>query len=489
MPDTLVAPAFRWVPGQAVGTYGPAAAELAEDVAGIRLDGEQREMLDAILAVDEHSRWAAIDSAIICPRQNGKTVVLQVVALADLFLFDARLVTWTAHLFPTAQEAFRDLEAIISGSPQLSRRVKSVSRANGEEGFELEGDRRLQFAARSKTRGRGLTGDRVILDEAFAIGAAELGSLYPTLSARPNPSVVYASSAGMVGSHVLRGLRDRGRAGGDDSLVWVEWCAEKRECATPYCVHRPDAEGCVLDDQELWQQANFAMGRRITARYLEAERKTLPAEELFRERFGWWDEPASGVSGITVEQWSACADRDATITEPCVLAIDVTPSHTAASIVTCGGALHVVAHASGTGWVVDRLARLCDDHDVSAVGVDPTGPAAALLPDLEKAGFTVRNQHNPSGRLVLLDGRESVQACEEFLAAVLGGTLVHRDEHVLNAAVQGAGRRQVGDSWKWSRRDSTVDISPLVAATVARHLWEAPRKAQAAVRIINLNDL
>ena len=64
-----------------------------------------------------------------------------------------------------------------------------------------------------------------------------------------------------------------------------------------------------------------------------------------------------------------------------------------------------------------------------------------------------------------------MQACEAFLAAVLDQTLVHRDEQALNQAVMGAGRREVGDSWKWSRKDSTVDISPLVAATVARHLW------------------
>lgn len=469
----MISPAFLAKPEHAVATNGPAAAQLAE-LAGIYLDDEQRLALDAILSVDDQGRWAAIDSAVICPRQNGKTVVLQVVALADLFLFDARLVTWTAHLFPTAQEAFRDLEAIISGTPQFAKRIKHVSRANGEEGFELIGDRRLKFRARSKTGGRGLTGDRVILDEAFAIGPAELGSLYPTLSARPNPSVVYASSAGMVGSDVLRGLRERGRNGGDKSLCWVEWCAEAGDCADPRCEHRPGTEGCLLDDQDRWQAANFSMGRRITLRYLESERLTLPPEEFMRERLGWWEDPAEGVSGIPAEKWQGCADREAQISEPCTLALDVTPGHTAASIVVCGGALHVVEHGAGTSWVVDRLGEVWAEHDVSAVGIDPTGPAAALLPDLERAGFTVRNNQNPKGRLVLLDGREGVQACEEFLAAILDGTLVHRDQHVLNTAVQVAARRQVGDSWKWSRRDTTGDITPLVAATVARHLWEKP---------------
>lgn len=93
--------------------------------------------------------------------------------------------------------------------------------------------------------------------------------------------------------------------------------------------------------------------------------------------------------------------------------------------------------------------------------MDPTGPIGALIPDMENAGL----------ELVLLEGRESVQACGSLLAAVVEHELVHRDERSLNDAVAGAVRRQVGDAWKWSRKDSTVDISPLVAATVARFLW------------------
>lgn len=476
MPEgTIVRPAHLWVPEAAISSSGGEAADLAE-MAGMHLDPEQRLAVDAILSERADGTWAGIDSAIICPRQNMKTFILKAIALSDLFLFDARLVIWSAHLFPTAQEAFRDLENIISGTPEFSRRVKRIDRANGEEGIELVGDRRLKFKARSKTGGRGLTGDRVILDEAFAIGPSEIGSLYPTLSARPNPSVVYASSAGMLGSAVLRSLRDRGRKGGDDSLVWVEWCARPGECKTDQCNHRPGTEGCILDDHERWIEANPAAHpgprQRITIRYLESERRTLPAEEFMRERLGWWEDPVSGESGISQEIWAARGDRNAVITEPCTLALDVAPGHTAGAILTCGGALHVVDHSPGTSWIIPRLLELNKAHDVAAIGLDPSSPAGALIPDLEKAGFTVRHPStNPNGKLVLLAGRESVQACEAFLSSVLDGTLTHRDEIALNAAVEGAGRREVGDSWKWSRKDSTVDICPLIAATIARYLW------------------
>lgn len=474
-PDTavaeLVAPAFRSVPPHAVSTAGPDAADLASE-AGLELDPEQRLALDTLLAEDEHGNWAALENAIVEPRQNGKTVDLQVITLHDLFIVESRLVIWSAHLFPTAQEAFRDLDNIIAGTPQFSRRVKRVSRANGEEGFEFFGDRRLHFRARSKTGGRGLSGDTVILDEAFALGAAEMGSLLPTLSARPNPHVYYASSAGLVSSGLLRNIRDRGRKDTPDpSLAYIEWCADDGECARADCDHRPGIEGCLLDDQDRWLQANPAVERgRITLVYLNAERRALPPEEFARERLGWWDEPVEGAGGIPEDAWVDCGDRTAELGEPVALGVDVSPGHLSGAIVACGGPVHVVDHRAGTSWIVPRLTELLDQHDVTAIVLDPASPAAALIPDLEAAGFVIRTSKTPDGMIVLLEGREQTSACEGMLRAVVDRTFIHRDELALNTAVAGASRRQVGDSWKWSRRDSS-DISPLVAATNARYQW------------------
>lgn len=456
---TLVEPAFRWVP-EHVGTSGPEAADLAES-AGLTLDPEQRLVLDALLAETAGGRWAALEAVVVMARQNGKTRGLQALVLADLFLFGAELTVWTAHLFDTAQEAFRDIVALVDGAPHLSRKVKHVHRARGDEGIELVDGRRLNFLARSKTGGRGLSGDRVILDEAFALGASEMGSLFPTLSARPNPQVVYASSAGMVTSPVLRMVRDRGRAGGDPSLAYLEWCAPEGGCEVDSCDHRQGARGCALDAVDGWRLANPALGRRITEDYIRAERRALPPNEFARERLGWWEDPIAGSSGFPLDVWAECANRKAQPADPLVLAVDTSPNGVSSAIVACGGPLEVVEHRRGTGWVVNRLVELAEMHEPLAIGVDPQGPVGALIPDMTNAGLAV----------VLLEGREAVQACGGFLAAVIERELVHRDEQALNAAVAGAVRRQVGDAWKWSRRDSTVDISPLVAATVARFLW------------------
>lgn len=477
----LVRPAHLWIPPRA-DSFGDLAVEAGE-LAGLKPDPEQVLTLDALLSVNEAGLWAALEGADIAPRQNKKTFELEIVALYDLFVAPrnlVRLIVWSAHLFDTAQEAFRDLDEIIAGAPSFARQVKHVSRAHGKEAIELRDGRRIRFRARSETGGRGLTGDRVILDESFAIKAGELGSLIPTMSARPNPSVLYGSSAGKLSSAHLRTVRDRGRKGGDPSLVYVEYCAEPGECERgDDCDHRPGSPGCILDDEVRVQQANTAVKNgRMTLEYLRNERRALPPVEFARERFGWWEDPiADGGAGWTSDQWEACARRDAELEEPVVLGLDVAPGHGSAAIVACSGPVHLVDHHKGTRWILGdeetpgRLLEIDEAHEVAAVVMDPTGPVGGMIADLENAGFTVRSAANPDGRLVLLDGRQQSQACEQLLAAVIDGTFEHRDEYALNTAALNAGRRKVGDSFKWSRLDSSVDISPLVATTGARFVW------------------
>ena len=472
VPDTLTAPAHLWVPDH-VSSSAEEAIDLAASL-GMILDGEQRLALEAILAEKVDGRWAGFEAAIIAARQNLKTYLLEALVLADLFLFGANLVIWTAHLFPTTMEAFRDLKRIIETNDHLRRRVKRISEANGEESFELVSGQRLLFRARSKSGGRGLTGDRVILDEAFALGASEMGSLLPTLSARPNPQVVYASSAGKTDSHVLRGVRDRGRTGGDPSLVYVEWAAPVVACADNRCDHRPGFPGCALDDIDAWRCANPALGRRITVEHIEAERRALPPEEFARERLGWWEEPPGSVAGLPLNLWEAAA-MIGPAGRLLALAVDVTPDLAFASLgrasaVSAGVRVDLAAHRRGTAWVAGEVARLRGDSAVP-VALDLGGPAAVLDTEFGHLPVPIPTI-NPATADV-------AQACSGLLDGLIRRRVWHAADPLLDAAVRGASRRALGDgAWAWSRKNSLADISPLVATTLA--LWaagEIPRQS------------
>lgn len=487
----VVEPAFRWVP-EHVSTAGPEVADLARAI-GLPLDPEQELCLDDMYAERADGRLAALEFAVIAPRQNIKTHLFKAAAWGDLLLFDQNLVVWTAHEFNTAMEAFRDMCELVDGSPLISKRVKKIVNANGDEGIEFHTGQRLRFKARTKGGGRGITGDRVILDEAFALQAAHLGSLLPTMAAKSvegDPQIRYGSSAGLVGSEMLRRLRDRGRPGGDPALAWVEWCAGLVECAIPACDHQFGVAGCALDDRSLWQAANLALHRRIDIEFVATMRRSLPPEEFAREFLGWWDEPLEAGATIPAHLWAECGDRKANPVEPVSLAVDVAPGHSSGAVVACGEVVYVAEHGAGISWIPSKVASLVASKQVSAVGVDTSSPAAALIPELEKpvaeggAGLTIHSAKNPNGKLVLLTGRDMSSACEQILAAVMEGKFRHRDQAVLNTAVDSAYRRQVGDSFKWSRRDSSVDISALVAATEAWFLWNATDRTKPVVAMI-----
>lgn len=459
VPSTLelVQPAYLSAPPSS-STVGDLAARVAES-AGLTLDPEQLLILDVLMAERADGRRAALEAAVIMPRQNGKTLALQALALAELFLFGAELVVWSAHLFPTALEAFRDVTEIVERVPEFKRRLarNGVIRTRGEEGLELASGARLQFRARTKSGGRGLTGDRIILDEAFALDDAEMASLFPTMTTRPNAQIVYASSAGLMESGILRSIRDRGRAGGDPSLAYLEWCAPREGCPEN-CRHMQGAPGCVLDREDLWQQANPALGRRTTLEYIRSERRALLPERFARERLGWWDEPLATAQGIDGALWRGMADPESAGDDP-VFGAWVMPDRSRAAIAWAGtrsdGKVHVELHEHKRmgPWFDREIQRLAADHVVVVHG---RNGAMAGETGWEDAGVEP----------LVVTGADEARTVDHLLDLVSEGRLRHLGDPHLDAAVAAGRMRPLGGSRVWDYR-SDLDISPLVAVTLA----------------------
>jgi hypothetical protein len=432
---------------------------------GFAPDPEQRLALDVLFAVDEFNAPAAFELALICSRQNLKTGLFKLAALGWLFLTRQRLVVWSAHEFRTAQEAFRDMVELIEGCEYTARQVRHVHRASGAEAIELDTGQRLIFKARTKGGGRGLTGDKVVLDEAFALQPMHMGALLPTLSAVPEPQVVYGSSAGLAESDVLRAIRDRGRAGSDPSLAYLEWCAPPGGCETGDCTHGLDADGCALDNEANWQLANPALGRRITVEHIRAERRAMPPAEFARERLGWWDEPDQEGSALSFEAWQSLAD-DTAVAEWSAFGIEVSLDRDWTSIGAAGPVdddrvlVDLVERRRGTGWVVPYCVNRGRAPTQPVFIVDGGGPAAGLIPELEAAGLWV----------VAAGTRDVAAACAGMVDAVAQGIVTHLSRPELDQAVVAAKKRPLGDgAFAFGRKISTADITPLVAPTLA--LW------------------
>jgi len=456
---TLVEPAFFTFP-DFTSSLGPEVADLAEMV-GFAADPEQRLVLDAMFGLDRAGRRVAFEVAVIGARQNIKTGLFKIAALGEAFICEVPLLVWSAHEFPTAQEAFRDLSELIESSPDLDREIKHIHRGNGDEAIELLNGCRIKFKARTKSGGRGLSGKRVVLDEAFALQPAHMGALLPMLSAQDEPQVWYGSSAGLADSEVLRGIRDRGRPG-SRSMVYIEWCAPRQGCATADCSHAVKVEGCVLDDEAYWQQANPQMGRRILVDTIRNERLALPPEEFARERLGWWDDPGQVEHIFGAEKWARCAIPE---TEPptagialgVAVSVDRAWSSISAAVPLPGRELVGLVHRQrGTQGLIEVVAELQRKYDCK-VAVDSRGPAADLIDPMKEIGAVLQ----------LATTSDVQDASAAFYDKVQTTVIAHMSHPELEDAVRGAQRRPVGDRWAIGRRISSADVSPLEGAILA----------------------
>lgn len=481
MPDvaTLVEPAFVWTPPHS-STAGGEAAEVAESV-GLVPDASQRLALDVLLAESSPGVWAAFEGAVVASRQNLKTALFQMIVLADAFLFRTRLIVWSAHEFGTATEAFLDLKGYCENYDHLRRRVNKVISSNGKEAIHLTDGSRIVFKARTNSGGRGLTGDRVILDEAFALTPAIMGALLPTMSAAKNrnPQVLYGSSAGLEQSAVLRSVRDRGRAGGDPSLAYLEWCSTK-PCPDK-CDHHVGRDGCVLDDENEWAKANPALDVRITRAHIRKERLAMPAGEFGRERLGRWDDPGETTDGLDAEKWAACLDAESQTDGKPVLAAmvahDLTWSAIASASYRADGVPHVevIDYKPGTAWVAARADELRAKYDTQLV-VLKAGPKSSLMDDLDDLNVAYEEA----------DAQDLTGACGVLEDRVNRGTLRHIGQPELDVSVAVGRRRPVGDAWTWALRSSNADISPIVAVTLA--LWGLRNTQPTLSGLIDPND-
>ncbi len=461
-------PQARSVP-PCIDTAGHEAIELAAQ-AGLILDPWQRQILIDGLGEREDGKWSAFEVALIVGRQNGKGSVLEARVLAGLALFDERLILWSAHETKTAFEGFRRMAALVEGNEDLRRRVAKITYGAGLEGIEFRNGARLRFVARSKGSGRGFSSDLIILDEAYALTADQMAAMIPTLSSRPNPQIWYTSSPPLDGESggQLYALRERAE-GGDRNLCWHDWGVQG--------VNLGELSKVDLDDRALWAATNPALGIRITEDFISRERATLSAEDFARERLGIWPRRISTEGGVIDAQlWAQLIDPESRRSGDVALAVDVTPLRTHASIAMFGvredghGHAQVVTYGEGVDWVVGKLAELVAVLDPVAIALDPKGGASSLLGELESIGIRppADAEHPARGDLALPMAHEVAQATGQFIDAVREKRLRHVGQPELTSAVANAKTRPLADAVAWGRKQSDVDISPLVSVTLAR---------------------
>lgn len=421
-------------------------------------------MIDDWLAEQKGGRWASLTCGLSVPRQNGKNALLEVRELFGMVGRGEKFLH-TAHEVKTARKAFKRLlyffgtrpDDPAAKFPELNELVSEVRNVNGQEAVILKNGGSVEVVARSKNSGRGFTVDVLVMDEAQEMTDDDLEALMPTTSSAPlgNPQWIFTGTppSPRANGDVFTRTRLEALSGKAKRLAWHEWSCEA------------DVD---LDDHASWQQANPALGTRLQLDVIEGERSRFSDDGFARERLGMW----AGSQSQTVidsESWSQAADAASMPTERLALAVDVSPDRAVASVALAGlrpdGRWHVELdeHRAGVAWLGSWLTDRCERNAIRAVVIDAMSPAATLTDELQRAGIKVTTT----------DAREMAGACAQLLDGVLAGQVLHTDQPQVNVALSVARKRPLlnGEAWGWNRKNSTSDITPLVACTLA--LWGA----------------
>lgn len=451
-----------------------AAAEEAIDLAdaygladGFPLDESQRFTLRVAMGERADGSWAASTVGDFEPRQSGKNDAVAARELYGLISMGERLIIHTAHEFPTANESFIRFAALFDNWDDLRRRVRRIFYGSGAQSVEFKSGQRILYKTRTGGSGRGFAkADLVVYDEAQHLKSAHVAASGPARLVNPNAQAWYLGSGGFAWSENSWRLRRRALTGeGSPRFAYVEHTAEKLSVVDGRIVSERPKD---LFDRDVWASAHPAYGHRITDESLLGLYDELGPDDFARECLCIWEpEPDSG-SVFPAGVWQAVRDRDVVLEGGVVLGVDIDPERTHSSIVAAdaAGRVEVIEYRAGTGWVAARTAELQTRWEAPVV-VHSSGPAKSLLPELDAAGVTAEKVTDLSA------------ACAAFYDRVLEGRIAVRTSADLDVAVAGAQRKVTGDTWQWARRTSTVDLSPLVAATLA--VWMASQPDAAAL--------
>jgi phage terminase large subunit-like protein len=441
---TTTDPTFARVP-DGDETTGKEVVELARAY-GVDLDEWQAEIVRGILR-ESAAGWSVSQAGVCVARQNGKGQILTALELAGLLLFREQ-VLHTAHAVKTSSDGFRRLWAVIEGHADLSRLVKRHSQQVDLEYVELTTGGRAAFTTRSASAGRGLSIDRLVVDEAEDLPAAEVGALAPTVFARPKAQSVYVGTAPgpMHDAEAWATMRKAAHEGLNPRLAWWEWCAEY---------------GANLDDEDLWRRVNPAVAAgRVALQSVTDDRSALPPDQFRAERLSMWIPAGAAAAVFEASDWEALLDLDSIGVSDLAIGVDAPPSRDTATVCVAGrrpdGQLHLEWYATAEGvrwlpeWVSARLSP-----QVRAVVVDARNPLAEL--DWRAAGV----------RPTLAGSRDVAAAAGLMFDAVSDRLVRHRGQVELSRGVLGAKQRPMigGQAFGWERK--APGSSALLAASLA----------------------
>ncbi|AKV55087.1 phage terminase [Bifidobacterium actinocoloniiforme DSM 22766] len=445
------------IPSGIVSSEWPRVRDLAQALLSIEFDRWQDGLGMLILAKRADGKYAAGVGGVVMSlcRQVGKTFLIGSIVFMLCILHPGLMVLWTAHRSRTSDETFGDMRAMAQRKG-VRRHISRIRSANGQQEVAFSNGSRILFGARERGFGRGFKGVGVVIfDEAQILTETAMSDMVPAMNTADNGLLIMMGTPPKPGdpSEAFTARRQEALNDGDD-MLYLEFSAD------------PDADP---DDRDQWSKANPSYPRRTPASSILRLQKQLSPDSFRREGLGIWD-TATISSAIDPTQWRQAATSTPDTTGLVGYAIDMPPDRSSLAIGGCvkhsDGTAHIELKAfestqsKGTAWAVDWIADRWSR--TAALVIDAQSPAMALLPDLKARHVKV----------ITTTATDMGRACGRMLDMLRDGKLTHLDDGkqpALDLAVSNATTRNIGSSGAvgWNKLGSDIDISPLVACTLA----------------------
>lgn len=435
----------------------------AERVLKVRLMPWQKWLLTHALELNLDGTYRFRYVFVLVSRQNGKTMLLAVLALWRLLVDEARLVLGTSTNLDYARESWEQAVSFAEDCEETHPEFRwPPRRTNGEQTLSTVDGARYKIAAANRRGGRSLSVDLGIADELREHQSFEAwAALSGTTTARPDPQLWALSNMGDDTSIVLNHFRDLLVELDDDGVteLGVRDVEEHAlfEWSAPY--------GCAIDDVSAIRQANPALGHTITMATL-AGKQMLPAD-VYRTEHLCQRVRQLGDLAIDQAAWRGTGDPSASMDDVrrrVRLCLDVADDGSAVAVAAAARSnervhVEVVAAWPSVKAMRAELPELLATVRPRAVGWFPKGPAAQVAPDIRKLRVRVQEVKT-----------ELPAVCASFAELVASRRLVHNDDPMLAGQVAGTVKAKDGT---FSR--SAGNVHALYAAAGAVWLVRSAR--------------
>lgn len=415
---------LREAPG--IHEHGRKNIELSRRV-GLTAFPWQCHEINAINATNQDGTWVHSDAVLICPRQNGKSLLVALIVLYRIFVLGQN-VLFTAQQWETAKELWEQTWKIVRGRKFMSKLVTSKTCSQGRGTIFLSNGGRVVFTTRSQDAGRGLTKvDLLIYDEAYNLTDSEMAALAFLVQAADDPQVFFMSSSvhrdfpQHANGRVLSSMREQALTEFDESEpVYLS------EYAAP--------EDMDPEDEQTWRVANPSYGVISNAKKMRKIMRRMNTEEgrinFGVEALGWGEwftlkDLDDFTPIVDPDVWDSLAGVPEGATVNNVVAVETTPDGENVALVAAVRLddgrvfLSLSPHEKfEREELVESVCASIDANDPLALVLDGSGPVSTLIDPLEHSGVEPE----------VLTGGKVAAAYELFLRMIAERRIIHDDD-------------------------------------------------------------